>query len=116
MRPHTLYLPSTAHHPSLRGSGQVIDEQILPSSFSVAAASLEMPREFEAGDGQGCSGTAGESRCAESLPEMLCGAADFISAHCNPTTMKPLELGPEPAELGNVTELTFMGTNSTVCG
>lgn len=48
--------------------------------------------------------------------EMLCGAADFITAHWNPTTMKPLELGPEPTELGNVTDLTLMGTNSTVCG
>ena len=39
-------------------------------------------------------------------------AGDFITDHCNSTTIKQLEFGPEPTALGRMTNLAFMETNN----
>lgn len=105
MRPHTLYLPSTVHHPSLRSPGQVINEQIfaifgamwLLPTWECHRRLVAVPWMPRAALAQ--LGSRGVLAALNPCQEMLCRAGDFITAHCNPTTMEPLELGPEPEAL-----------------
>lgn len=110
MRPHTLYLPNTVHHPQLRGPEKVVNDQILPSSTLCGywmlsagggavkyrgdlAAAPWMPIQWAA---MGCSATAQASRCvcsSESMPgKMHPIAGDFIADHCNSTTIKQIRV------------------------
>lgn len=79
------------------------------------AAAPWMPIQWAA---MGCSATAQASRCvcsSKSMPgKMHRIAGDFIADHCNSTTIKQLEFGPEPTALGKMTDLAFMGTNNKV--